>query len=71
MANKQFKGYDVGEVQDCIIKQAKMNPVPKRFSCRTSQTRPVVTIKDTVTGRESEVSLYAYNEVRKTLYDLF
>lgn len=61
---------EVMGVRGLIAETAEKNPIPDRFTARPG-TGPRMIIADTETGRETEVSLYAYGAVRSALNELF
>lgn len=61
---------DVSNLRGLIGGQAEKNPLPSRFKIDASKS-PKIVIEDTSTGRKSEVPLFAYGNVRKTLNDFF
>jgi hypothetical protein len=55
-----------GDIMDCAEKK---NPLPEGFEAVPCKNDPSVMIK--YNGRESQVPIFAYGEVRQTLNDLF
>lgn len=63
-----------GEVQGLrggMVAQAEKNELPERFQVTPHADYPRMIIEDTVTGKKTEVGLYAYGDVRRVLGELF
>lgn len=68
--NPQLKE-EVSSLRGNISEQAEKNELPSRFVVEPHDDLPKMIIKDTITGKTSEVPIFAYGEVRKVLGDLF
>jgi hypothetical protein len=62
---------EIQPLQSSILDAAERHPVPDRFVITPAASMPRMHILDMVTGRSSQVPLYAYGEVRRVLADLF
>ncbi len=62
---------DARAVQDLMVARAERAPMPERFVAHGVDDRARMEITDLETGREVQVSLHAYQEVRKVLTALF
>lgn len=60
---------DVSDLRDCIVNAVQSSS--ERFIAAQSADTPEMIITDTITWRRTTVPLYAYNEVMKTLTELF
>jgi hypothetical protein len=63
--------HEAGILRGGLLAQANANPLPPRFIAEPSKTSPSVFITDSTTGKQVEVPLFAYGDVRKVLATLF
>lgn len=68
--NPELKN-DLGEVRGSIVENANKVPIPERFQVTPDESLPKMWIKDTTTGNEVAVGIFAYAEVRRVLNALF
>jgi hypothetical protein len=62
---------EAGILRGMIVESAEKNDSSKRFTYIKNENNPSMIIVDNETGKKSEVSLYAYSDVRKVLNELF
>lgn len=58
-------------LRGAMVDQAEKNQLPERFTVKQHKDLPRMIIEDQETGRSTEVPLFAYGEVRRTLSELF
>lgn len=61
----------IGSLRGCMVGAAEKNKLPKRFKVTPHPDHPRMIIKDTTSGRETIVPLFAYGAVREALMELF
>ena len=62
---------ETATVRGAMEEISKNIPLPERFVVQNDEVESAVIITDTRTNRETQISLYAFGEVRKALNDLF
>jgi hypothetical protein len=61
----------VANGRSVMVEEADKNKLPSRFTVEPSTKSASMFITDTTTKKVTNVSLFAYGEVRKSLNDLF
>ena len=62
---------EVQSLRGIFMDAAAAHPMPSRFVASCHPDKPAMIITDTSTSKQATVPLFAYGEVRSTLYTLF